>query len=249
MSLAAWAAPSSMLGIEPLDTLADVKAKWPNAQWQEVQKATEAEPFAMWTMAAGAWRGMGTLVVYFQDTRWQAKSMLQQTSESVEQPEWRQAAQATDDDALVIDSMTLVLQEAMPLKALVKQYGRYDATMPLDDGQGVYAVWHAKGMRAVVSDASQQVEQIDFVFTPEDIGNAYRRNGQEVPPDIEAAMLAKHMRKTTQTPSKHKKPMAPRALPKGHMPLGKAPTAPPNVATPSPRTNPRETLMLQPYKE
>jgi len=165
-------------GIGPLDTLGDLKKKFPNATFTKMNPAWAQEYDVMHKIQGSGISG--TIVVKFYDGR----------------PNWRKRAQeATDekykalcermanqpDDEVMVDWVRWLPDTPFPLERLITKYGKPDKSGFTDEDYTPYKEWTQKGVFVRLSDDGKKVLAIDFTHTKKEVDAAIQRMIEEQP--------------------------------------------------------------------
>lgn len=172
-------------GVRPMDTLGDVKLRYPNAKFEKINAAWVTEMQAFISMSGQGFPG--TLRIVFLDPRPTArKDLLSICANESAVPNTfcigrKETAAKSDDDALSLNWVRWVPQQPIPIARYISKYGepsRYD----FDDATMTpTARWDRVELRAQLSDDKKLVEFIDTNFTKSEWAEAWKRTRGYVP--------------------------------------------------------------------
>lgn len=165
-------------GIGPLDTLADIKAKFPGATFEQSHPAWAQDQDIIYSITGMGLHG--ATVVKCTDWR----------------PLWRaRLASATDeatiktltvlagggDGSVTVEWVRWVPAEVIPLRRLIAKYGPPEEKGFAQDSFQPYRRWTKKGLTAYLSDDEKGVVRIDYEFTPAENCLAWKSKYPEIP--------------------------------------------------------------------
>lgn len=154
-----------------LDSLADLKAKFPGAQFRRMNPAW-AQPSDVMYSITGA--GMsGTIVVTFDDPRPLWRERAEKESDDEHKKLLRQLADESDDEAITVRWVRWIPQNPIPLARLIVKYGAPERSGFSDEDLEPYRTWAKKGVTAYLSDDEKHIIRIDFTFTLEELIAGY----------------------------------------------------------------------------
>lgn len=156
-------------GIYPLDDLAAVKKKFPNARFTKLAPAWLKEDQAMLKMVGDGFPG--ELILVFADDRPMFKQWVsancndpvQQSAESTCTSRKRLALQS-DDDALTISWVRWVPVQPIPFERYRSKYGE-PSKMDFDNDMVPTAEWESVALSAQLSDDKKFVQFVTTAFT------------------------------------------------------------------------------------
>jgi hypothetical protein len=164
--------------ISPLDTLADIKRKFPGADYSPLKPAWAQEWDAMYSVSG---RGLsGKIIVKFYDSRPEFKKALQDYPESKDKETFQRLATASDEEALSVEWVRWVPDIPIPLQRFVSKYGKPAGSGFSDDDLQPYRAW-STGIAAYLSDDEKNVISVEFTFTKEERRKAYQAKYGFVP--------------------------------------------------------------------
>lgn len=166
--------------IGPLDTLADLKSRFPGANFQRLAPAWARAGDAVFSISGS---GMsGTIVVKLTDTRVMWHEWAAQESDPALKEKFKEFANQPSDVALSVDWVRWLPTNPIPLARFVAKYGRPESTGFADEDLSPYRRWMRRGLTTYLSDDEVNVLRVDFEFTAEEFRKAYRSKNREIPP-------------------------------------------------------------------
>ena len=165
-------------GIGPLDSLSDLKEKFPAANFKKLSPAWAQEHDVLYEITG---RGLsGTIIVKFLDSRpaWRKKAA--EVSDPEEKASYETLANQPDD-SISVEWVRWVPDQAVPLQRFVSKYGTPNEKGFADEDLQPYRQWTAKGLTAFLTDDEKLVSRVDFSFTIADECAAYKEQGW-IPP-------------------------------------------------------------------
>jgi hypothetical protein len=165
-------------GIGPLDTLADLKKKYPNATFVKMNPAWAQEHDVMYQIKGSGISG--TIIVKFYDGRpnWRARS--QEATDEKQKALYQRLANAPDDDVMV-EWVRWLSSVPFPVERLITKYGKPDKSGFTDDDYQPYKEWTQKGIFVRLSDDGKMVLAVDFTHTKKEVDAAIQRMLEEQP--------------------------------------------------------------------
>ena len=156
--------------IGALDTLADVKSRFPKAEFKELRPAWAQETEHLYQITG---IGMsGTIIIKFDDAMPLYRDALTQAKTDEERKFWQDLLDKPDE-ALTIDWVRWVPEYAIPLQRFVSKYGAPDAKGFNDEDLQPYRSWK-RGVQAFLSDDEKFVIRVDYSFTRAELRQAYQ---------------------------------------------------------------------------
>lgn len=162
------------MGIQPLATLGEVQALFPQAQFRRSKPAWAKAKDVLYEITGSGISG--SIVVIFNDSRpmWRerldealAHDMPQSDIDRI-----REEYDRPETEALRALSVRWVPTTPVPLKRLVSKYGPPEKSGIREDDFQPYREWGKRGVTAYLRDDEQSVVYIEFAFTREDISRA-----------------------------------------------------------------------------
>ena len=164
--------------IAPLDTLADVSAKFPNATLEHRAPAW-AQPTDVLISLQG--RGIsGSIVVKFYDGRPNYRRSAETAENDELKKQFEEWANESDENALTVEWVRWIPAEPIPLKRFVAKYGEPDSTGFRDDNMRPYRQWD-RGILANLDDDLKNVTDVEFTFTKAEQRAAWQKRHGFVP--------------------------------------------------------------------
>lgn len=159
-------------GIGPLDTLADVKKRFPNAKYEHLQPAWAQEADVMYSVSGSGLSG--TIIIKFHDPRPTYSRMLGEHPEAETAAMLTTLAGQAEADALNVEWVRWVPSRPIPLSRFVLKYGKPQKAGFSDEDLQPYKSWTTRGLMAFISDNGQVVERVDYSFTREEMRQSYQ---------------------------------------------------------------------------
>lgn len=179
-------------GIGPLDTLSDLKEKFPTAKFSKQNPAWALETDVLYQISG---EGMsGIIVVKFDDDRPYIQQLLTRAGDSLESSTKEQAENLinrTDEDAITVEWVRWVPDYVIPVTRFVSKYGKPDKSGFSDEDFQPYRSWEKKGLTAYLTDDEKNVVRVDFDFTKSEWRAAYLKKGMAIPPWLHESMPTK----------------------------------------------------------
>lgn len=164
------------LGIRPLDSLGEVRARFPDAQFVRMAPDWADESQVLFSLTGGALQGQ--LLVLFIDGRPDYRREIADGFAD-DLDALKLLAAERDDQALRVRWVRWVPATPLRVQDVVAKYGRWDASGLSDDGVRLYRSWDARGITVLLSEDEQSVLMLDFVFSEDEQRDAFiRRYGQ-----------------------------------------------------------------------
>jgi len=159
-------------GIGPLDTLADIKKKYPNATFTKKAPAWAQETDVMYEIKG---RGIsGTIIVKFYDGRPNWRVRAQEATDEKQKALYQRLTNSPDDE-VIADWVRWLPDIPFPVERMITKYGKPDKSGFTDDDYQPYKEWTQKGVFVRLSDDGKKVLVIDFTHTKKEIDAAIQR--------------------------------------------------------------------------
>lgn len=200
-------------GVEPLDTLGDIKAKYPNAVFKAVKAAWVKEDEAFMSMEGPGFPGK--LMIAFDDLRPMVRRWVTPepgaSASSVEA--LRQAGEGLvdmpDDKALTVKWVRWIPQSAIPFARYKSRYGEPTKCDYNEADMSPYCSWEHRGLNVNLSDDKSMVLNAEASFTTAELRAEYVKKKRPIPDWLKS---------DTSAPQ----PQAKKAAPKPPAPISKA---------------------------
>lgn len=181
--------------IGPLDTLGDIKSKFPKATFERVNPAWAQKTDVMLKIRG---EGMsGIIVVKFDDLRPTWKEMIEKNPTAENADFLRKIAEQSDDEAITVSWVRWVPNEPIPVQRFVSKYGPPEKSGFADEDYQPYRHWEKKGVSAYLSDNEKDVVRVDFSFTIDEYRSAYLKKYKFVPPWLKQSPKPKEQSKSS----------------------------------------------------
>jgi hypothetical protein len=156
-------------GIGPLDTLGDVKAKFPNAIFQRSYPAWAQEDDVMYLVTG---KGIsGKIVIKFTDSRPFFRQMIEKEPSNKEL--YNSLANAPDDE-IMVSWVRWMPDKPIPIQRFISKYGIPDKADYDSDDLQPYKMWETRGLLTSLSDDEKYVTRVDYSFTRNEYRKAYQ---------------------------------------------------------------------------
>lgn len=165
-------------GIGPLNSLSDLREKFPAANFKKLSPAWAQEHDVLYEITG---RGMsGTIIVKFLDSRPTWRKQAAETSDPEQKASYESLASQADD-SVSVEWVRWVPDQPVPLQRFISKYGAPDEKGFADEDLQPYRDWTTKGLTVFLTDDEKQVVRVDFSFTVADECAAYKAQGW-IPP-------------------------------------------------------------------
>jgi hypothetical protein len=172
-----------------LDTLAEVKAQFPKADFKRIQNAAWLQEDDVLYEITGL--GMsGSIVIRFYDDRPLFKKWADTQADDEQKEIYTKLANAPDD-SVTVSWVRWVPDSPIPLQRFILKYGKPEKSGFSDDDLQPYRTWETKGLTAFLSDDEKAVRRVDYHFTKEERRSAYVRKGRPLPAWLKEPSLKK----------------------------------------------------------
>lgn len=172
--MAAVSLADTYQGIGPLDTLGDVKAKFPGATYEKIDAAWLTEKDAFYKVSGTGI--LGTIRIAFDDDR---PYFQNRQKESI--VDYSEYINADDDTALTVSWVRFSPEYPIPLQRLISKYGNPSKSSFDDDSFIPRRMWESRGIIANLSDNEKDVFNIEYTFTKKDYIEAYKARNKPIP--------------------------------------------------------------------
>ena len=169
--------------IFPLDTLGDLKEKYPNANFSKRTPAWASKYDAMYSIDGSGLSG--TIIVKFHDYRPFIKELLSTggyTEEEVDN--FKKVANRSDEEALTVSWVRWVPAQPIPISRFVSKYGKFEKSGFSDEDLEPYRSWESKGLVAYLANDEKSVVRVDYEFTKQERRRAYKAKGLQIPENL-----------------------------------------------------------------
>lgn len=189
-------------GIQYLDTLGDIKAKFPNAIIENLNPAWATEYDALYSVRGTGLTG--SIIIKFTDTRPYWRNEWDKIPpEKVDETDRGQSItfkfmNESDEEALTVEWVRWVPEQYIPLERYISKYGKPDKSGYSDDDMKPYKEWTSKGILVILSDDGKYVGRVDFAFTVAERRQAWKEKHGYIPDKLKE-------KKTQKAPTKKKK--------------------------------------------
>jgi len=165
-------------GIGPLDTLADLKKKFPNATFTKKNPAWAQETDVMYQIKGPGISG--TIVVKFYDSRPYYMRKMDE-ADSQERRTYFAKLATQEEDTVMVDWVRWLPDIPFPVERIITKYGKPDKSGFTDEDYTPYKEWTQKGVFVRLSDDGKKVLAIDFTHTKKEVDAAIQRMIEEQP--------------------------------------------------------------------
>lgn len=161
-ALAAPASAERYLEIRSTDTLADLKTRFPGANFVDRKPAWATAEERLFSVTG---KGIaGEIIVKFRDPR---PYFEEQSRQDPEDEFYKELASKPEDVSLRVMWVRWVPTNPIPLARLVSKYGSPTESGYSDEDLSPFRRWK-RGLYATLSDDEKMVLMIDYYFTPQD---------------------------------------------------------------------------------
>jgi hypothetical protein len=195
-------------GIGPLDTMADLKAKYPHATFEQLHPAWAQEQDVMYKITGQGLSGL--IIIKFVDHRpdYRHRSLVTQDEPTIKFLTY--LMNMSDDESLDVEWVRWIPEAPVPLQRLVAKYGPPQEKGFRQEDLQPYRRWAKKGLAAFLSDDEKAVLRIDYEFTPDEYCATWHAKYPQAGPYTDAAgndlcVSAKHpaKKKAHRPPAAH----------------------------------------------
>ncbi len=165
--------------IGPLDSLGDIKAKFPSATAKKLSPAWAQPTDAMYQFTGTGLSG--TIIVKFEDGRPNYSKQLDANTDEASAKFLQRLANQSDEEALYVRWVRWVPDAPIPVQRLISKYGPPEKSAFSDEDFEPYRDWERKGVTAYLSSDEKNVVRIDFAFTKNEYRSAWQKKYQFVP--------------------------------------------------------------------
>lgn len=166
-------------GIGPLDTLGNVKTKYPGATYERLKPAWGQPEDALYAVKG---QGIsGSIVINFYDSRPIFRQLLATATSAEDKKMFNELARQSDEEAFSVEWVRWMPDSPISLQRFISKYGDPDQRGFADDDMQPYRFWKTKGLTAYLSDSEAFVVRVDFHFTEEERRQAYQARYGFVP--------------------------------------------------------------------
>jgi hypothetical protein len=165
--------------IESLDSLGDLKTKFPKANFKLLNPAWAKDSDVMYQITG---EGMsGTIIVKLHDPRPYWKDYIAKTpDENLET--FKSLADQTDDEAITVEWVRWIPFSPIPLARFISKYGKPEKSGFADEDLQPFRHWENRGLIAYLTDDEKNVYRVDFEFTLDEMRKAYKSKYNMIPP-------------------------------------------------------------------
>ena len=168
--LAAPVCAETYKDIGPLDSLAELKAKFPGASFIDQKPAWAQQNQKLYAIKGD---GMaGSIVVLFSDNNDVVENAQRRYAESqgvAPEPFKR------SEESLVVEWVRWVPSEAIPLARVIAKYGQPEKSGFSDEDLQPYKSWIKRGLVVYLSDDSKYATRFDYSFTEKELHDTFMK--------------------------------------------------------------------------
>ena len=192
LALVQPASAEILQGVEPLSSLGEIKARFPNGRFERVRAAWVKDDQAFFSMIGEGFPGK--LMLVFDDSRpfWRGvlndlppaapdlPASLADASNDTRN-HIRELAFKPEDDALVINWVRWVPAAPIPMERVRAKFGD-PSKCDFDAADfSLVCTWESRALLAQMSDDRKSVEFFTTGFTKTELRSAYKSRGREIP--------------------------------------------------------------------
>jgi len=164
-------------GIGPLDSLADIKARFPKAEFKELHPAwAKITEFLYEVTGLGM---SGTIVIKLDDSTVYL-TQLRDAADTDEKRKFWQDLIDKPDEAKTVGWVRWIPDAPIPLQRFIAKYGPADVKDFAEEDMQPYRSWK-RGIQAFLTDDEKFVTRVDFTYTNTETRNAYKQKYGFVP--------------------------------------------------------------------
>ena len=167
-------------GIGPIDTLGEVKSKFPNAKFTKLNPAWAQETDALYQITGSGMSGI--IIINFFDGRSLWASTLKDSNNTNDLNALKDLANQSDDAALTVGWVRWVPDRIIPLSRFIAKYGNPEKKGFSDENRQPYRTWDKKGLTTYLTDDEKNVMRVDYDFTMDEMQKAYLEKYGSLPP-------------------------------------------------------------------
>jgi hypothetical protein len=156
--------------IGPLDSLADVKARFPKADFKELHPAWAQETEHLYQITGVGMSGV--IILKFDDASPYYQESLKNAKTDEERTLWQNLIEKPDE-ALTVGWVRWMPEYPIALQRFVSKYGPPDAKGFADEDMQPYRTW-SRGVTGFLSDDEKYVVRVDYSFTRAELRRAYK---------------------------------------------------------------------------
>jgi hypothetical protein len=168
-------------GIGPLDTLGDLKSKFPGAVFEKLDPAWAGEKDVLYSITGS---GMsGTIVVKFLDSRVSVRQALDEYQPGGKDRDvnFYERWANEENTGLSVVWVRWIPDAPIPLQRFLTKYGPPEKSDFSEERLQPYKWWVSKGLQAYLSDDGKFVVRVDFEFTGKEYEQAFKAKSSYVP--------------------------------------------------------------------
>jgi hypothetical protein len=165
--------------ISPLSSFGEVKNLFPGASFKRTFPAWAQKSDVMYQITGSGISG--TIIVKFDDLRSTWKEMAEEVENEESKASLLEMSNQTDEEAMEVSWVRWVPDGPVPIKRFISKYGKPEKSGFSDEDYQPYRKWITKGVLAYLSDDETHVIRIDFLFTKEELKNAYWKKFKRIP--------------------------------------------------------------------
>jgi hypothetical protein len=178
-------------GIGPLDTLADLRKKWPGANFERVTPAWAQEDDVLFNITGKGLSGL-TIVVFTDRNVWARRGAVR--AQSDESRELLEKMAQRGEEGITVREVRWVPDGPIPLQRLLSKYGQSPQKGLTDDSFQPFRKW-PQGVMAYLSGDEKNVVEIDYSFTPAELALAYQSKFGFVPDEYKKYLPGRNKKK------------------------------------------------------
>lgn len=180
--------------IGPLDTLGEIRARFPSATIEQLHPAWATEDDLMYEITG---QGLsGSIILKFNDPRAIARALITMHQARPERVAKLTAIAdtLTEEDA-VVSWVRWVPNEPIPLARYVAKYGKPVKSGFRDEDMEPYREWPSRGVEVFLTDDERFVSRVDFTFTLSEQRAAWQTRRGRIPDHLKPTPTAKPVAK------------------------------------------------------
>lgn len=172
-------------GIGPLDTLGDLKNKFPKASFNQLNPGWAKETDVMYQITGDGMSGIIIVKLYDERPHWKEYIANNPSDNNLEF--FKSLANQTDDEGITVEWVRWVPDSPIPLARFVSKYGKPEKSGFNDEDLQPFRHWEKRGLIGFLTDDGKNVSRVDFEFTLDEQRKAYKSKYNTIPPWLKEA--------------------------------------------------------------
>lgn len=165
-------------GIQPGNSMTDVKALFPGAKFTFVKTAWATEGESLYDVSGPGLPG--SMKIKFNDISVVFKKIVETNPEDENSEKYKSMA-TSSDDSMFVEWVRYVPENYIPIERLISKYGPAEKSGFAEDDFSPFRRWESKGVFATLTDNQKYVKLIDYIFTEKERCESYKQKGGTIP--------------------------------------------------------------------